>query len=61
VLLLSGLGFLLWPKGRELPKRPTTPLDPEDLVATISQGEAVNLDAHLVPGKWTLVEFYADW
>lgn len=61
LLLLVAAGFVLWPKGRDLPARPTERLDPDELVATISTGEAVNLDAHLAPGKWTLVEFYADW
>jgi len=42
-------------------KLPTTKLDPETLVATISHGETVDLEDHLVPGTWTLLEFGADW
>ena len=30
-------------------------------VATISSGEAVDLESHLRPGTWTVVEFTADW
>lgn len=40
---------------------PTTKMDPTDLVATISHGETVDLEDHLVPGTWTLLEFGADW
>ncbi len=42
-------------------KLPTDKLDPETLVATISHGETVNLEDHLVPGTWTVLEFGADW
>jgi len=40
---------------------PTTKLDPATLVATISHGETVDLEDHLVPGTWTLLEFGAGW
>ncbi len=30
-------------------------------VAQISDGEAVDLKAHLAPGKYTIFDFYADW
>ena len=39
----------------------TTKLDPATLVATISHGDTVDLNDHLVPGTWTLLEFTADW
>jgi thiol-disulfide isomerase/thioredoxin len=35
---------------------------PADLdVRVISKGEPVNLRDHLVPGKYTLFDYYADW
>ncbi|MCA8921863.1 MAG: thioredoxin family protein [Planctomycetes bacterium] len=41
------------------------PLTPEERarvdVETISHGEAVDLEQHLVAGKFTVVDFYADW
>lgn len=40
---------------------PTAKLDPATLVATISHGETVDLEEHLAPGTWTLLEFGADW
>lgn len=40
---------------------PTTQLDVSTLVATISHGDTVDLDEHLEPGTWTLLEFGADW
>lgn len=30
-------------------------------IRTISKGEPVNLRDHLVPGKYTLFDYYADW
>ena len=30
-------------------------------VATISHGEVVDIDAQLVEGQWTVVEFGAEW
>jgi thiol-disulfide isomerase/thioredoxin len=30
-------------------------------VATITHGRAVDLEAHLTPGKYVLFDFYADW
>ena len=40
---------------------PTIKLDPATLVDTISHGESVDLQDHLVPGTWTLLEFTAKW
>lgn len=40
---------------------PTTKLDPSTLVAAISRGDAIDLDEHLAPGTWTVLEFGADW
>ncbi|MFT5476907.1 MAG: hypothetical protein ACI8Y8_002248 [Planctomycetota bacterium] len=55
-LLVAGWCFL----GPE-PGMPTEKLATSELVATISHGEAVDLDEHLAPGKWTLVEYGAKW
>lgn len=33
--------------------------DPD--IAVISHGERVNLEDHLVGGRWVLFDFYADW
>ena len=38
---------------------PTGTVEPEDLVATISNGEEVELTDHTVAGQWTLFEFTA--
>ena len=60
VLVAAALAAVIaWPKG--MPELPTTRLDDEELVELISEGEEVTLDAHLVKGKWTLVEFGAKW
>ena len=40
---------------------PTGTVDPADLVATISTGEEVDLQAHTAAGRWTLFEFTADF
>jgi hypothetical protein len=33
----------------------------EDLIKTVSHGDRIELDKLLVPGKYTVVEFYADF
>ncbi len=42
------------------PAAGTGPAGSED-IQIISRGEPVNLQDHLVPGKYTLFDFYADW
>lgn len=41
------------------------PLTPEELAQidqeVISHGDAVDVEAHLVPGKFTVIDYYADW
>jgi hypothetical protein len=65
--LLPLLALALLPAGCNRPgitgpiQLPTTQIDPSTLVATISHGDTVDLDEHLVPGTWTLLEFGADW
>lgn len=44
--------------GSELP---TGSVDPKDLIATISTGEEVDLQAHTASDQWTLFEFTADF
>ena len=40
---------------------PSAGAPPAGDVHTISKGEAVQLEEHLVAGKFTLFDFYADW
>ncbi len=63
VLLALVLALALPPVGcsKTKTKLPTIKLDPATLVDTISHGESVDLQDHLVPGTWTLLEFTADW
>jgi thiol-disulfide isomerase/thioredoxin len=65
VLLLAALaagaaGFGMY---RVLSRRPDPGAGPAGGgdVRTISKGEPVNLRDHLVPGKYTLFDYYADW
>ncbi|MHC4897022.1 MAG: hypothetical protein ACYTGW_07940 [Planctomycetota bacterium] len=60
-ILVPTLALALALVGCSKTKLPTTQLDPATLVATISHGETVDLEDHLVPGIWTLLEFTADW
>lgn len=40
---------------------PTEQLPEEELVETISKGEAVDLEDHLRADRWTLIEYGAVW
>ena len=42
------------------PAAATGPSGSED-IRVISRGEPINLRDHLVPGKYTLFDYYADW
>lgn len=53
IFLVVGLAFALFLRP---PSGPAA--DPANV---ISQGETVDLAAHLEPGKFTVVEFFADW
>ncbi|MEM7203246.1 MAG: hypothetical protein AAF628_23490 [Planctomycetota bacterium] len=53
---LAAFGCSSEVRGPEGPK-----LDQDELVATISHGEAVALEDHLAANKWTLFEYTADW
>jgi len=65
ILVASALGVVFRSGGGDSDlgerKPPTMKLLESELVATISEGEEVDIEAHLKPGMWTLVEFYADW
>jgi len=54
---VAALGWYLRPG----PALPTERLAGEELVATISHGEAVDLDEHTADGRFTLFEYTADW
>lgn len=55
-LLVAGWTFLV-PRS----SGPSQELVGEQLIATISEGDDVDLGAYLEPGKWTLFEYGADW
>ena len=40
---------------------PSAQLDEDTLITTISHGEQVDIEDHLVEGQWTVVEFMAEW
>ncbi len=56
-LLVAGL--VLWPRSTAEVKG--RPVDASERVATISTGDDVDLNRHLVPGKLTLFEYTAAW
>ena len=60
VLVVIVAGVVLVRAPAYTPPVPTTPVSGE-IVATISHGERVDLESHLVQGEWTLFEYYADW
>lgn len=45
----------------ERPSRDSRPTVSKKKIMTISRGEEVDLERYLVPGKYTVFEFYADW
>jgi thiol-disulfide isomerase/thioredoxin len=50
------------PPPRRASPRPNSPVSPTDAkVATITHGDQVDIQKHCVPGKITIVDFYADW
>ncbi|MEE9219019.1 MAG: thioredoxin family protein [Acidobacteriota bacterium] len=55
-VIASVVGALLLGLG----SAPRTP-DARGDVVIITRGETVDLEQHLVPDKYTLVDFYADW
>jgi len=57
--LVLGLGgvVVLHESGRS----PVQFASSDEKIATISTGDEVDLEAHLRPGTWTVVEFTADW
>jgi len=59
-----GIGIPVILKQRDAARRPRGPVAeaPEGAdVEVISGGEEVDIDAHLVDGRLTLIEFTADW
>lgn len=42
-------------------ERPRAPVSAGAKIATISNGEPVEIADHLTDGAWTIVEFTADW
>ncbi len=42
-------------------KLPKEQMEPSLLIDTISRGERVDIDDHLLSGRWTVIEFTAEW
>ena len=63
LIALGVAGLIVWlvAMPASLPELPKEHLDAETLVEDISEGEEVDLDAHLEAGQWTLIEFNAPW
>jgi thiol-disulfide isomerase/thioredoxin len=57
VLAAAAAIVSLWPTGPGREARPEVAGD----VAVVARGEEVALADHLVSGKYTLIDFYADW
>ncbi|MCG3191610.1 MAG: hypothetical protein L6R30_16830 [Thermoanaerobaculia bacterium] len=62
VLLVAALFVFLGPPKKHLPPEPSASTsEAGDLVATISNGERVDLARNLYPGRYTVVAFHAEW
>ena len=42
-------------------KLPDERMDASLILDTISHGERVDIEDHLITGRWTVIEFTADW
>jgi len=60
VLGVAGLAGFSLLRGRALPASGQEGAPSAD-IQTVSKGEPVNLRDHLVAGKYTLFDYYADW
>ncbi len=61
-LLLGGLAIVLFFVFQRSGKDSVVAYDDDYVaVAQISNGERVNLKEHLIPGRYTIFFFYADW
>ena len=58
LLSISGLAIVVALLGAYALRRPPSP---EPDIAIIAHGERVDLQAHAVPGKYTVFDFYAVW
>ena len=58
VLVLGLAGVVV---SHERGRSPSTGAGSGNKIVTISSGEEVDLNSHLRPGTWTVVEFTADW
>ena len=59
VVILIGLGGII--VTHERGGASSSALGSQQKIATISNGETVDLAPHLRDGTWTVVEFTADW
>ena len=59
LIAFAVVGFVVFGGGD--PERSSAHVDPSEVVATISHGEAVDIEKHLRFDVWTVVEFTADW
>ena len=58
ILLVGLAGIVVF---HERGESPSSESPSSGKIATISSGEEVDLESHLRPGVWTVVEFTADW
>lgn len=62
VLVVAVAAISLFGRGRGLPPGETGPLPAGvERVLVISHGESVDVLSHLVPGRYTAIEFFAEW
>ena len=62
-MLLLTIGLVVFRDDPSLDNQslPAGKMDPDTLIKTISHGDTVTIEDHLIPGRWTVVAFYADW
>ena len=61
VASLAGIFLIAWNGEEAVAPANKTTLHSTDLIATISNGEEINVQDELEDGVYTLFEFYADW
>lgn len=62
VLVVAGLvGLVVHHESTKTKSTPITLGSPGKKVETISHGEDISIEAQLVDGQWTVIEFGAEW
>ncbi len=57
IVVFSGDGGFSVKDGKLVAER----MDPDLIMDTISHGARVEIEDHLIAGRWTVIEFTADW